>query len=705
MRRAQAYPRKVMSARDLLLEIGCEELPSSFVDSAVVALPDLAKRRLDSLRLDRKAIRALGTPRRLVLLVEGLAEAQPDLDEEVMGPPVRAAFKDGVPTRAAVAFAEKLGVSVEALSKVDTPKGEYLKGTRKESGRPTEGLLPALLEAIVKEIPFRKSMRWGDLDFAFGRPIQWVVALFGDQEIPLEIASKKSSRTSRGHRFLSPGGVTISDPGSYVQTMRDQHVLVVPEERRAALKVALENAVAQIKGTLIEDDFLMDENCSLVEEPFVVVGSFEDRFLELPERVILAVAKGHQRYFGVRRADGSLYPGYLAVVNTALEPKLIATGNDRVMRARLSDARFFYTEDTKIPLAKRREKLAGVVFQKRLGSVLEKSDRVEILTGKLAEMAHAEEKTRTVATEGAHLAKCDLVSLMVGEFPELQGDMGASYAIAQGISPDVAAVVRDHYRPKGAADETAPTDAAALVAIADRLDTAVACFGIGLAPTGTADPFGLRRAVLGILRTLLDRGFDLSLAAMIRAAAAALDGKKLDLSTDELVAKISEFAGDRLRGVLSEKWPADAVRACIAAGHDRPIDLRRRVEALAQLDADTRAKVGEVFKRATNIAEGAPDGEPDAPGPNAHPSEQALFAKYHEFAMTEHDGTKSAWLNFPPDMILKFVATIAPVMHQYFIDVFVMDKDDAIRNNRLKLMRAISDRCARIARLELLVAT
>ncbi len=687
--------------RDVLLEIGCEELPSSFVDAALAALPELAKKKLEAARIGFGGARSLGSPRRLALLLSGLAPAQTDLNEEVMGPPVKAAFKDGKPTRAAEAFAQKLGIEVSALRTVDTPKGEYVTATRAEKGQPSRALLPAILESIIREIPFRKSMRWADIDFAFGRPIQWVVALDGDDVIDLEIATKKSGRTTLGHRFLSTGSIAIDRPSSYVETLRKAHVLVEPEARRKALGEELVLTAKNVGGSLIEDAFLMDENTSLVEEPHVVAGSFDPAYLSLPERVILEVAKGHQRYFGIRGPDGKLLPRYLAVLNTALEPDLIVKGNDSVMRARLADAQFFYNEDVRTPLAKRREKLGGVVFQKRLGSVLEKSDRVERLTVELGRALGLDATVVETARRGAHLAKCDLVSLMVGELPELQGDMGASYARAQGEPAEVAEVIRDHYRPKGAHDDTAGSDAAALVAIADRLDTVVACFGIGLAPTGTADPFGLRRAVLGILRTMLDRGFDLSLSAMIKLAEAQLSGVKLDVSSADLGTKLLDFMGERLRGVLIDKHPHDAVRAALGAGFDRPLDARKRIVALAGLPAELRSRVGEVFKRATNIAGQAPAGDPSPPAADAHKSEAALFEVYRGFASRADELTRAG----DYAALLTEIGTIAPVMHQYFVDVLVMCEDVAVRENRLRLMRAISERCARVAKLELLAAS
>jgi glycyl-tRNA synthetase beta chain len=698
--------------RDLLLEIGCEELPASFVEAALSALPDLAKKRFGELRLGHGEIRAVGTPRRLCLLVRGLASRQPDLEEETTGPPVKAAFKDGAPTKAAEAFAAKLGCKVEELRRVETPKGEYLAGTRREPGRAATEILPEALSAVALGIPFRKSMRWGAGEVAFGRPIQWLVALFGRDVVDVSVAGVRAGRRTRGHRFLAPAEIEVGSADGYVDALRAAHVLVDPTERAEAMRKALEAAAREAGGALIPDDFLIGENLSLVEEPHVVVGGYEEAYLELPERVILEVAKGHQRYFGVRAASGKLLPKYLAVVNTANNPANVRRGNDRTMRARLADARFFFGEDLKTPLGDRRQKLAAIVFQKRLGSVLAKAQRAERLARELGLLLMLPEPTLMAATGGAFLAKCDLTSLMVGEFPELQGEMGRAYALAQGVDAATADVIRDHYMPKGAADATPPTDAAALVSMADRLDTLVGCFAVGLTPTGAADPYGLRRACIGVLRCVLDRGFALRLSDAFRAthdgfagfaappgrAEAASEAVKLDLSGSDTAQKLGDFFAERLRGLLTADLPADAVAAAIAVAGDRPLEARQRAQAIAALDAGTRAAVGEVFKRATNIASEAPPGEPERPGVGAHPSEAALYEGY--VALRE----KLARLVDGGDFAAAFreIASFAPLLSQYFLDVFVNDKDEAVRQNRLRQMRAISEACGKLAKLELL---
>ena len=691
-----------MTEHDLLFEIGVEELPASFVAGALAALPDLARARLAELRLAHGEIRALGTPRRLALVVLGLADRQADLAEDLTGPPVSAAYdKAGNPTRAAEAFAKKLGCELAELRRVETPKGVYLAGTRKETGRATRELLGPALASLAAAIPFRKSMRWADGDATFGRPVQWLVALYGDDVVDTSFAGVASGRVSRGHRFLGAPAVPIASAATYLDALAREHVLVDPAARAGRMKERLAAAAVAAGGTLIEDEFLVGENLSLVEEPHVVVGGFEPAFLALPDAVILEVARGHQRYFGVRGAGGELLPRYLAVVNTAENEANVRRGNDRVMRARLADARFFWTEDGKAPLAARRDKLAGIVFQNRLGHMLAKVLRVERLVAALGEALRLDARTRETALDGARLAKCDLVSLMVGEFPELQGVMGRAYALAQGERAEVADVIRDHYAPKGASDATAPTDEAALVALADRLDTLVGCFAVGLSPTGAADPFALRRAALGILRTLLDRGFDLTLSHAVELAYTGLEGIRLDLDATALSAKLADFLRDRLRGLLTAQHPADVVDACLAAGADRPVEVRARVAALAGLDPAVRARAGEVFKRASNIAKDAPSGAPERPSsvqPSPPPAEEALFEAYERLGVGLGAAAASAtWAD-----AFALIADFAPVLQRFFEEVFVMVEDAKVRDARLRLMRAIGETCGAVAHFQLL---
>jgi glycyl-tRNA synthetase beta chain len=689
-------------AETLLLEIGAEELPASFVAAAVQALPDLLRQQLGELRLTHGALSAGGTPRRLAVWAHDLALGQTDVDEQVLGPPARVAFDaEGRPTKAASAFAAKIGCAVEELLRLQTDKGEYVAGRRLERGAPAMELLPRALEQVCARIPFRKSMRWSDGDATFGRPVRWLLALCGSEVVRFSFAGVESAGATRGHRFLAPDPFPLEHADGYLSALRERHVLVDLDERRRAMVERLQAAAELAGGELIPDDFLVEENLSLVEEPQIVVGGFESEFLELPERVILDVAKGHQRYFGMRDRGGKLVPKYLAVVNTAREPDNVRRGNDRVMRARLADAKFFYATDLQTPLAQRLGALDSVVFQKRLGSIGDKVRRIERLLPALGGELALPARTLELAAEGAKLAKCDLVTLMVGELPELQGEMGRAYALAQGADPEVARVISEHYQPRGASDPTADSDHGALVALADRLDTLTGCFAIGLVPTGAADPLALRRAAIGCVRTLLDRAWELGLGAAIRAAYSGLEPIQLDLAADETVDKLSAFVRQRLRGLMVEELPGDVVDACLAAGADVPHDVVLRARALAGIDPEVRAAAGEVFKRATNIAKQAPEGEPLPPAellPEVHPSETRVFSAFAELRSAVAQASERR------DHAAAFaaVASFAPILGKYFDDVLVMAEDAGLRENRLRLMKQIQRTCSALAAFNLL---
>jgi glycyl-tRNA synthetase beta chain len=599
----------------LLFEIGVEELPSSFVDAALTALPRIVADELAKVRLSHGEARALGTPRRLSVIVRDVVTRQLDLDEEVIGPPESVAFRDGKPTKAAEAFAAKLGCGVESLAVVaqqaagKQKAGRYVVGRRAERGRPAMELLGGALERVAAAIPFRKSMRWADLDVPFGRPVQWLVALLGEEVVATSFAGVSAGRVSRGHRFLSPATFDVKSADHYVEELRERHVLVDRAERVRAMMERIDVAARAAGGTYDTEPLLVDENASLVEEPHVVSGTFDRAFLALPAAVIRAVARGHQRYFCVQTAADELLPSYLAVVNTARRPDLIVQGTDRVMRARLSDARFFWEEDQKQPLDARYGRLGGIVFHNRLGTVKEKAARIERLAGRIAELLSLDDLRKAEVQRAARLCKCDLVSLMVGEFPELQGVMGRAYALAQNEPRDVADAVRDHYKPVGAQDDVAPGDVSAAIALADRLDTLAGCFAVGLAPTGAADPFALRRACIGALRTLLDRGYGLPFSELVGLAYDGFEGTQLDLSRIETVAKIEEFATERLRGLIAAATShpvADAVLAATAEAALAKVGaVRGRALALqAVVDAKEPwlAKAKIVAKRLSGIS-------------------------------------------------------------------------------------------------------
>jgi glycyl-tRNA synthetase beta chain len=686
------------SSQALLLEIGTEELPSSFVDAALAALPGLVKTKLDALRLSHGEIRALGSPRRLAVHIASVATEQPDLDEEVIGPPETAAFKEGKPTKAAEAFATKLGVSLESLKVEDKPAagktkaGRYLVGRRQEKGKAARELLGKALAEVCAEIPFRKSMRWGAGDATFGRPVQWLVALSGTDTIDVAFAGVRSGRTSLGHRFLTDGKpIAIENADAYVDTMRKAHVVVDRKERETIMMERVAAAAKAAGGVHDPDVSLIAENASLVEEPFIVTGGFEEEFLALPAAVIQAAARGHQKYFCVLKPGTTeLLPHYLTVVNTALAPDKIAKGNDRVMRARLSDAKFFYEEDRKAKLEDRVEKLGGIVFHNRLGTVREKISRLEELSAHVAAQVGADQK---IVRRAAHLCKFDLVSLMVGEFPELQGDMGRSYALHAGESPEVANAVRDHYRPIGADGPIAADDVSACVALADRLDSLVGCFAVGLSPTGAADPFALRRACIAILRTLLEstarnRAYaSLSLQHLFgwTYEGLAATGRKLDLSKEDTLKKVGEFTAERLRGLIAAKTSnavADAV--CAAGTLDHPAHAMARAIALQAAVNEGSAWLGKAKTVAKRLAGISKESKPVSHAKDAFekPTDHEIVRVVDSITSL----TKSLETEEDVRKALAAAEALAASLDQIFTDTLVNDPNDANTPKRLELL-------------------
>ncbi|MFO0680749.1 MAG: glycine--tRNA ligase subunit beta [Sandaracinus sp.] len=680
--------------RSLLIEIGTEELPASWVKRALEVLPELVTGALDAARLAHGEARAYGTPRRLAVLVDGVADRTPDLEEEVLGPPKSAAFEaDGTPKKAAEGFAKKNNAALADVFVKKTDKGEYAAVVRKEKGRDAKAVVSEMASALPPRIPFAKSMRWGAGELSFGRPIHWIVALFGDEIVEGGWGGVRFGRTTRGHRFLAPDPVQIPTASAYLSVLRDAHVLADEDQRRKAMVAALEARAKKIGAVVEPDDFLVDENASLVEEPFVVLGSFDERFLQLPDEVIVAVMRGHQRYFALRTPDGTLLPKYFAIANTAIDEAQVARGNDRVLVARLKDAEFFVGEDRKKKLEERLPKLGGIVFQAKLGTVGEKVARV----GDLAVAIGGGAKAKSTAA----LAKADLVSLIVGEFPELQGLMGRWYALREGLDADVADAIRDHYLPKGAGDAIPPSKLSAAIALADRADTLVGCFGIGIVPTGSQDPFALRRATLGILRIALEGPLAVSLETLFASAHAGLSGQKKPVAAwDVVLPRLDDFVRARLRVMLGEKHPADVVEACLAPWKlDSVRELAHRVAALDAFRAHpSYESLTVAFKRAWNIAKDVAPAEPDAALLEAG-AERDLWTAFS--GLREDMQARVANGDYAGALNLVGTDLRAPI-DRFFTEVFVMVDDARVRENRLRMLRTIAGTINAVAHLHLL---
>jgi len=705
----------------LLLEVGCEELPTSFLEDAMGQLGKLIPEELARAGVGFGAVRAMGTPRRVAVVVEGVAAEIAPREEELLGPPASAAVDaQGAWTRAAEGFAKKNDLPLEALSLVDTPKGRYLRAIKRTPGATSLSLLPAALTAALRRVSFAKSMRWARQETAFGRPIQWIVALLDDAVVPLSFAGVEAGRVSYGHRFLAPEPIALAHASGYEAALTAAKVQADATARREAVLQALLASATAEGGTLRRDAFLEGEVTGLVEWPAVVVGRFDESFLDLPDALIESVMRGHQRYFAVEGAvravgGGKLLPRFLTVVNTALDPDTIRRGNERVMRARLNDAAFFVRQDRRATLGSRVASLDAVAFHARIGSYGDKARRLGALAGALAAELNAAKPGFVSVEEAARagvLAKADLVTLAVGEFPELQGEMGGYYARHDGESDAVADALAQQYQPRGAADAVAPSALGAMLAIADRLDTLVGCFAAGLRPTGGEDPFGLRRAAIGILRTLLDHRLHLDLRAAVGCALAAYLAHGAEsaagkaMATEEaratLTAAVVDFCAERLKGLLDERFGRDPVAACMAAGKTNPVDVLERVEAV---DAFWRTPAAQdlavAFKRVFNISREAPVGAlSDAD--RAHlvlPAEVELLGAF--------DATRDALSplltarDFVGAMSLIARTLRAPV-DRFFNEVFVMDKDEALRAARLRLLGRIADAVGQLARFDAL---
>ncbi|MGB5221812.1 MAG: glycine--tRNA ligase subunit beta [Polyangiales bacterium] len=684
-----------MSA-EFLLEIGTEELPSSFVRHALGSMHRSAVELIAQARLgtDALSVEPMGTPRRLALRIRGLAEAQPDRNETVMGPPWSAAFEaDGSPKKAALGFAKKHGVDASALRKQTTEKGEYVSVEVHEDGKPLADVLGELLPQLCERITFPKSMRWGPGEIAFGRPIHWIVSLLDRDVVDFEFANIRAGRSTRGHRFLAPATFEIDDARNYEKALEDAHVIVDIERRKALMMSELLRVAKELGGVLQPDAFLADECVSLVEEPFVVPGRFDEAFLELPDEVVISVMRDHQRYFAVRASEGGvLLPSYLNVVNTARDPETIATGNDRVLRARLADARFFVEEDLKAPLADRLQKLESVVFQSKLGTMGAKVRRLETNATAIAERAGADPAACKAA---ARICKADLETLIVYEFPELQGEMGRWYALREGIEPAVADAIRDHYRPQGADDSVPDQLVSAVTAVADRIDTLVGCFGIGLVPSGSADPFALRRAALGILRIALEGPLDVDLHALVAGAHGAYSGDAELRPADEVGAALDDFFRGRIRAMLKDAYGADVVDACLGAWDGTSVrDLRARIEAVSELrEAPEFEALAIAFKRAFNITKDAGRGDVE-PGLLEDGAESALAERFS----TVRDQIREATGQRRYADALKLVAKeLGAPIDRFFDEVFVMVDDIKVRENRLRLLGEIADTVSGVA--------
>jgi glycyl-tRNA synthetase beta chain len=681
-----------MSTKELFLEIGTEEIPAGFIPRAMAEMEAMITKELTNARLSFGEVRTLATPRRLALVVKAIPAVQPDAEITATGPSKKAAFDaDGKPTKAAEGFARGQGVDVSQLQVISTDKGEYLAITKLETGRPTHELLSEFLPALIANIPFRKSMRWGDLDVRFARPIHWIVALFDGVVVPFAFGNIESGTTSRGHRFMANTTFPVRDFSHYLEECERHFVIADPERRKEIIRRETHRVALASGGHLLPDEELLEQVTYLVEYPSAVAGTFSAEFLKVPKEVLITSMRSHQRYFSILDANGRLMPGFITINNTLTDdPSVVVKGNERVLRARLSDARFFFEEDQKVKLDERVEELKKVVYQQKLGTSFEKMERFRALAEGLAEKLNPAVKSQT--SRAAWLCKADLITGMVGEFPEVQGIMGREYALLEGETPEVANAIAEHYLPSQAGGELPASNIGAFVSIADKLDTICGCFGVGLIPTGAADPYALRRATIGIISIILDKGYHLSLPALIGQSLELLSAK-LTRPPEQVTVDVVEFFRGRFVNLLGNEFAGDAVDAAVSAGFKDLVDVRARIEALAAFKnhPDFEPLAG-AFKRVGNIIKEGINATVD-PALLQDPAEKALYEAFQAVKSTvDAKVTSGAWLD-----ALTVIATLRGPVDTFFDQVMVMAEDQLVRTNRLALLTAIAGMFGRIA--------
>ncbi len=675
----------------LTFEIGTEAIPAGYLPPALAFLEERAREGLAGLRLAAEGVRAVGTAKRLVLEVEGMAERQEDLTREVTGPRADIAFKDGAPTKAAEGFARKNGVAVDDLERTTTDKGEFLLARVHEAGREAREVLPGFLARLAGDLPWPKTMVWNGDRFRFPRPVRWVVCLLDKEILPLTLAGRAAGRETFGHRLVSRGPHPVGDAGRLEEVLESVGVVLDPAERRSHIERELAAEAGRRGGRLVPDPGLLDEVVFLAELPKVLSGGFEEKYLELPREVVTTAMRSHQRYFAMEDAGGALLPGFLVVCDGRWDdPAQVVAGNERVLRARLEDARFYWTVDNRAGLEKLAESLGKVVWLESVGTVREKAERVARLVAALGPRWYPEDwaSLEGAAVRAARLAKADLAGEMIKdgkEFTGLQGVIGARYAEAQGEPEAVARALAEQYLPRGAADPLPGSREGTLLAFADRLDTVAGCWAAGFVPSGSQDPYALRRAANGMIRMLLEKKLHVSLEAVVSEAAAALPEA---VRGEGLVPELLDFLADRTAFFLRERGMSyDEVEAVLAAGADDPLDALARAEALHTLRGEEdleRLVIG--FKRAANILKGVDESGLAAPSAGDLASAPEAERVLHEASTRVRETLARARAGKDYPAMLRALLELRGPIDRFFDDVMVMSEDPAERTRRLALL-------------------
>ena len=666
-------------AKDLLFEIGAEEIPAGFMPNILGQLKPLAETKLNDAHLPFESIATYGTPRRLALIVKGLADTSAEISERHKGPSASIAYDaDGNATKAAIGFARGKGLDVADLVVEDG----YIYAETKTAGVPAKDIVTDMLPQLITGLNFPKSMHWGNLDAKFVRPVRWLVALLDEEVIPVEFATVKSGNVTRGHRFLGADEITIKNAASYVDTLKENFVMVDQDARRELISKQLHDIAASKNASIVWDDDLLEEINYLVEWPTALCGGFEESYLALPDAAIITPMKDHQRYFPLVDQDGKLLPMFLTVRNGSDHSiEVVQAGNERVLRARLDDAKFFFNEDRKKPLIDRQDGLTKIVFQEGLGNLADKTERLLTLGRVFSEECELHEDARVVLERATELAKTDLTTGMVTEFTELQGVMGKEYALLDGESPEVAEAIFEQYLPRFAGDVLPQTEAGKVLSIIDKIDNIVATFSRGLIPTGSQDPYALRRQTIGILNILLNSEWNISLRPIIVESM-----NLLNVPTDkqdELLGQVEEFITLRLKNIfLDREVPHHVIDLLLSNNELSVADAEGLVKALLANRIDENVELVQAFTRMYNLVKDVTYTGVDE-SLLKEDAERALY----EAATKASEASIDAWDKNDYDAVVAVPATLVPAINKFFEDVMVMDKDEAIKANRLQLVR------------------
>ncbi len=693
---------------NVILEIGTEEIPAQYMENALKDLNRLAKNYLEESRINYREIKVYGTPRRLVLFIFHIKEKQEDISQKIKGPAYSIAYnKDSQPQKPALKFAQSQGVNVEDLIVEDTEKGRYIFALKSKIGQPTIDLLSQIFPKIIKSMQFPKSMRWGERSLRFIRPIRWILALYGKEIIQFNLNGLDSENITYGHRLLAPQKIKISSTQEYFKKIKKNYVIIDPKIRENIIRTDIKQIIKEINGEKIINEKQLKEVIYLVEYPNVILGKYDKKYLELPKDVLTIVMEKHQKYFPVFKNKDELLPLFIVVINNSKEyASKIIEGNENVLRARLEDAKFFYQEDQKVPLEKRVDKLKNVIFRENLGSLFDKTKRLELLCDYITDGLQVEQKVKKDLLRSAHLCKADLVTKTVKEFPELQGIMGKEYAVLSGEREEVAEAIFEHYLPRFSGDRLPVTKSGMILGIADKVDTIIGCFVMGLAPTGSQDPYGLRRQSRGKIAIILKNNLEISLKDIIKKSLSLYKesvSMELKIDENEIVSQILSFLKQRLKNIfLEDGIRYDVIDAVLAVDSDGDVvDIKNRIKAIEELyNQPIFRKILNSSNRVLNLSKNNEETEID----QSLLKEKAELNLYHNYESI-YPRTKEFIFNKEYKKVFKLLGDLCEPVDEFFDQVLVMDKDNNIRKNRIALIKKIGILFNQVADLSKIVST